>query len=63
MPTGFDDFTALADRDYADVGSEAAANALRLETTMIAGGFSAYSGEWWHFSDTTAYAVEEEFSP
>jgi D-alanyl-D-alanine dipeptidase len=63
MPTDFDDFTALADRDYSDVDPDAAANALLLEEIMLDCGFSAYSKEWWHFSDTTAYPVDESFIP
>ena len=63
MPTNFDDFTALADRDYSDVGEDAAANARLLETAMTAAGFRPYSAEWWHFSDTQAYPVEETFIP
>lgn len=57
MPTGFDDFTAKADRDYSDVSEEAANNALLLENIMSAHGFNCYFGEWWHFSDSTHYAV------
>ena len=45
MPTGFDDFSAKADRDYSDVDEEAAANALLLENAMTAAGFQPYSGE------------------
>ena len=63
MPTGFDDFSAKADRDYSDVEEEAAINALLLEETMIEAGFKPYSGEWWHFSDTDPYEVEENFTP
>lgn len=63
MPTGFDDFTALADRDYSDVPEEAAAHARLLEEVMTACGFQPYEGEWWHFSDTERYPVEEGFSP
>ena len=63
MPTGFDDFSALADRDYSDVPEEAAAHARLLEDVMTACGFQPYAGEWWHFSDTERYPVEEEFSP
>ena len=59
MPTGFDDFSALADRDYSDVPQQAAANALLLEETMAGAGFVPYSGEWWHFSDTDDYEVAE----
>ena len=63
MPTGFDDFSELADRDYSDCGQEAAANALMLEQMMIRYGFKPYSGEWWHFSDAQSYPVEESFEP
>lgn len=57
MPTGFDDFSAAADRNYSDVSETAAENARLLESLMTAWGFAPYSGEWWHFSDTTAYPV------
>ena len=30
---------------------------------MTACGFRPYSGEWWHFTDTDDYPVEEVFSP
>ena len=61
MPTGFDDFTELADRDYGDVeDEEAVLNVRLLEDTMISRGFNAYRGEWWHFSDTVEYGPVEE---
>lgn len=63
MPTGFDDFSALADRDYSDCPETAAANAWALETLMEQHGFTGYFGEWWHFSDTQTYPVEKEFTP
>lgn len=63
MPTGFDDFSPKADRDYSDVDAETAANALILERAMTDAGFKPYSGEWWHFSDTDAYDVDEAFMP
>ena len=63
MPTAFDDFTPLADRDYSDVDPVPAANAKLLEDTMAACGFTPYQGEWWHFSDSETYDVEENFSP
>ena len=62
-PTGFDDFSALADRDYSDVPEAAAVNALLLEETMAEAGFSPYFGEWWHFSDTHEYEVAETLPP
>ncbi len=63
MPTGFDDFSPLADRDYRDCTTETAENAAYLEERMIDGGFKPYAGEWWHFSDTESYPVEEAFDP
>ena len=63
MPTGFDDFSAKADRDYSDCTDTAANNAEILELLMEKHGFTGYAGEWWHFSDTTSYPVEEVFAP
>ena len=62
-PSGFDDFSPLADRDYSDVPEAAAANARLLEDVMTDCGFKPYSGEWWHFSDTDSYPVKEDFVP
>lgn len=63
MPTAFDDFSKLADRDYSDCSQEAAANAMMLEQIMVKHGFQPYHGEWWHFSDTVSYPVEHMFTP
>lgn len=63
MPSGFDDFSPLADRDYSDASPAAVANAALLEDVMEECGFQPYSGEWWHFTDTDDYPVEENFSP
>lgn len=63
MPTGFDDFSALADRNYSDCPDEAAENALLLQSVMEEAGFQGYFGEWWHFSDADTYAVEKTFEP
>ena len=63
VPTGFDNFTALADRDYSDCSPEAAENARLLESLMEKHGFKPYSKEWWHFSDTDEYPVDEYFDP
>ena len=60
MPTEFDDFSPMADRDYSDVPAEAAENARLLETVMTAHGFKGYSKEWWHYADETAYPVVED---
>lgn len=63
MPTGFDDFSKLADRDYSDCSQEAADHARMLENVMKKYGFKPYSAEWWHFSDTDEYPVDETFQP
>ena len=63
MPTGFDDFSAKADRDYSDCAQITAAHAELLEILMEKHGFRGYSAEWWHFSDTDEYPVEETFAP
>lgn len=57
MPTDFDDFSPLADRDYSDVSNSAAENARTLENAMTAAGFEAYYNEWWHFSDAADHSV------
>lgn len=50
MGTGFDDFSPRATA-YATDGLSPAqqANRALLRTAMGTGGFSVYSGEWWHF--------------
>lgn len=49
MPSGYDEFSERAHRDYAG-GSEAArANRARLQAYMEAEGFRGISNEWWHF--------------
>lgn len=63
MPTGFDDFSPKANRDYSDCTQEEADNARILELLMEKHGFSGYFGEWWHYSDTVSYPVEEMFEP
>ena len=63
MPTGFDDFSAKADRDYSDCTEEVRNNAMILEIIMEKHGFTGYSGEWWHYTDTDGYPVEETFVP
>ncbi len=51
MPTGFDDFTPQADRDYSDVSAQQAQNAQILEKAMVKSGFVSIFYEWWHFHD------------
>ncbi|HBQ26887.1 MAG TPA: peptidase M15 [Syntrophomonas sp.] len=61
MPTGFDNFTARADRDYSDLDSETEASARFLEEIMVKHGFNSIHYEWWHFidSDKDEYPVYE----
>ncbi len=63
MPTGFDNFTPYADRDYSDCGAAAAANARLLESVMTKCGFIPLQSEWWHFTDEDPYPVDESFDP
>lgn len=63
MPTEFDNFSKLADRDYDDCTREAAINAKLLEQIMLDNGFKGYFGEWWHFTDLDEYPVEDVFVP
>ena len=57
MPSAFDEFTAIADRDYSDADPEAASNAQLLERIMFSCGFTGYRGEWWDYSDTQRYEL------
>lgn len=63
MPTGYDDFSTLADRDYSDCDPASAANVRYLEELMIKHGFKPYQAEWWHYTYTEEYPIEESFHP
>ncbi len=63
MPSGFDNFTAAADRDYSDVTEAQAASAELLEGVMEQSGFEGYEMEWWHYSDSERHEPELEFVP
>lgn len=62
IPTDFDDFSKAADLDFSDVSAEAAKNAQLLQDIMKQCGFKPYRAEWWHFSDTITYEVQESLS-
>ena len=49
MPSGFDDFTDKARRDYSGGDPAARANSKRLEAAMAKAGFDPLPSEWWHF--------------
>ncbi|MBR0398163.1 MAG: M15 family metallopeptidase [Eubacterium sp.] len=59
LPTGFDDFSLKADRDYDDCTEEEAENAWMLDQTMSDAGFEGYWGEWWHYQDIDEYPGED----
>lgn len=63
MPTDFDDFSSKADRDYGECTQEQRNNAIILELIMEKYGFVGYEREWWHYSDTNSYPVEDCFEP
>jgi D-alanyl-D-alanine dipeptidase len=52
MPTGYDDFTTRAHRDFQDLPPDALANRALLEGVMARHGFLPLPTEWWHFDDT-----------
>ncbi|HCR13189.1 M15 family metallopeptidase [Solidesulfovibrio sp.] len=49
MPSGFDDFTEKARRDYTGGDKAALTNSRRLEAAMRKEGFEPLPSEWWHF--------------
>lgn len=57
MPSDFDEFSKLADKDYSDVSKTAAENSQLLESVMEKCGFKGYNGEWWHYVDTVSYPI------
>lgn len=49
MPSGFDDFTERAHRDYKGGSPQSLKNRQRLEDAMKKYGFIPLATEWWHF--------------
>lgn len=49
MPSGFDDFSTKATRNYAAMEPEACKNCKLLEKVMEKYGFKGLTSEWWHF--------------
>ena len=54
MPTGFDDFTEKAARDYPNHSPEAKKNMDYMTRVMVSCGFKGIRTEWWHFDDVDA---------
>lgn len=63
MPTGFDTYTSLADRNYGDCGQEAGENATMLQELMGRNGFTYTQTSWWHFVDSDTYSAETVLDP
>lgn len=51
MPTGYDDFSEKASRNYAGSDSTARENMKYMEKVMTESGFTGLPSEWWHFDD------------
>lgn len=51
MPTGYDDFTEKAHRNWQGGSATARRNRQILEEAMRAEGFLPLPSEWWHFDD------------
>jgi D-alanyl-D-alanine dipeptidase len=49
MPTGFDDFSEKAHRNYMDLPDSVLQRRALLEAAMTAEGFLPLPTEWWHF--------------
>lgn len=52
MPTGFDDFSNRASRNYSGMSDEARKNMKYLTDVMKRNGFITINSEWWHFDDS-----------
>src|SRR5919199_2482625 len=59
MPSGFDDFTQRANRNYSGASAQAKKNRQLLEDAMKKYGFIPLPTEWWHFDapDWDNYAI------
>jgi D-alanyl-D-alanine dipeptidase len=51
MPSGFDEFSERAHRDFTCLAPGVAANRGLLESAMRQQGFVPLPTEWWHFDD------------
>jgi zinc D-Ala-D-Ala dipeptidase len=49
MPSGYDEFTRRAHRNFMDAPAEALQHRALLEDVMEQAGFRGASNEWWHF--------------
>lgn len=51
MPTGFDNFTSKASRNYSKMDKTAKTNVTYLTNAMKKHGFTTINDEWWHYTD------------
>lgn len=51
MPSGYDEFSQRAHRDYTHAPPEAIRHRALLERVMLQNGFIGLPTEWWHFDD------------
>lgn len=56
MPSKFDEFGPRARHGAAGVPAGARGNAQTLKAALVAAGFTAYDGEWWHYRDADGAA-------
>jgi D-alanyl-D-alanine dipeptidase len=54
MPSGYDEFSERAHRNYANTSSEELHNRELLERVMEKHGFKGLFTEWWHFDDVNS---------
>jgi D-alanyl-D-alanine dipeptidase len=62
MPSGYDEFSARAHRDFAGASDAAAKNRALLEEVMARHGFVGLPTEWWHFdaAEWQSYPIADE---
>lgn len=58
MPSGYDEFTKKAHRNYMDASAEEIRNRELLERVMEKHGFIGLHTEWWHFDDVNSKKYE-----
>ena len=61
MPTGFDDFSIKAHRNFERLPKDVICNRQLLENVMNQYGFIPLATEWWHFDDCEGekYPIED----
>jgi D-alanyl-D-alanine dipeptidase len=58
MPSGYDEFSERAHRDYTGASAEELRNRELLERVMEKHGFKGLFTEWWHFDDVNSKKYE-----